>query len=159
MFYRFDIEKWAVMVLPPILRRPVMRAFIKALVYPLRSTYNDFLRLKNHTDRVLSANAFVGPLEHHLNGMFNQPDGTISISDYIDEDKVYMSFRDEIMEAFYISNGSNTVYLSSMRPAALKGEFVVNVPVTLGTQENIASIREEVNFYKYAGTTFTIKTY
>lgn len=159
MFYHFDIEKWAVMVLPPVLRRPVMRAFIKALVYPLRSIYNDFLRLKDITDRVLSTNAFVGPLEHHLNGMFKQPDGTISISDYIDEDKVYMSFRHEIMEVLYISNDSNTVYLSSIRPAALRGEFVVNVPVTLGTPENIASIREEVNFYKYAGTTFTIKTY
>lgn len=159
MFYHFDVEKWAVMVLPPVLRRPVMRSFIKALVYPLRSTYNNFLRLKGITDRVLSTNAFVGPLEHHLNGMFNQPDGTISISDYIDENKVYMSFRHEIMEALYISNDSNTVSLSSMRPAALRGEFVVNIPVTLGTPENIALIRETVNYYKYAGTTFTIKTY
>ena len=158
MFYRFDIEKWVLQVLPPVLRKPVLHALVKALIYPLKVIYGAFLVLKRNTDRTLSANAFTGALQHHLNRLFYLPEGTIRISDHIDEDKVYIAFREEVADTIYMSN-ENDLQLSSKRPAALRGVFVINIPESFNKPENIARITLEANYYKYAGTEFIIKTY
>lgn len=160
MFYRFDINKWILHALPPVLRKPVIYRLLKALLYPLKALYGAFYLWKRGTDRSLSANAFTGNLERHLNSLFYLPEGEIYITDYYDADKVYLSKKEEIAEIVYVGvKGDGDFYLPSTKPAALQGVFVVNVPEALASPENIALIRREVDRCKYAGTKYMIKTY
>ena len=136
MFYRFDVNKWILHALPPVLRKPVIYRLLKAMLYPLKALYDAFYLWKAGADRSLSANAFTGPLEHHLNSLFYLPDGEIYITDYRDADKVYMARKEEIAEIVYAGvKGEGIFYLPSMKPAALQGVFAVNVPEALASPE------------------------
>ena len=112
-------------------------------------------------DRQLSFNGFADMMQRFLNDLFYFPDGTIYITDIVEPvltlsfiaegyDPVYMSFDDETDPASFV--------LASSPPGETVGEFVVHVPETL-SEADIATIRQWVEYYKFAGTMFTIETY
>ena len=63
---------------------------------------------------------------------------------------VYMSFSDETDPASFV--------LASWPPGETVGEFVVHVPESM-SEADIATVRQWVDYYKFAGTLFTIETY
>ena len=60
--------------------------------------------------------------------------------------------------SFDNENPSTALELSSLDPSLITGQFVVHVPAAL-TEADIATVTNWVNYYKMAGTQFTIAVY
>lgn len=161
MFYLFDVDRWIIHQLPPILRRKTIYAFLRVLLYPLKQLSQLLYAYKQRVDRQLSFNGFSNSLGRFLNDLFFYPEGTIYITDVVDPvvalafleegfDPEYMSFQDETPDAGFT--------LNSWPPGETVGQFVVHVPATM-SDADIATVRQWVEYYKFAGTLFTIETY
>lgn len=157
---RYDPYRWIAHQLPPILRRRLLYAMLMALVYPVRTLFNTFYSYASGIEGQLSYNALTIYLEKYLNDLFFFTDNEIYIVDYIGEATLYLAHRDEDKTTDYfslMSEGKNPVYVSTTD--ALVGGFTVMVPEVIATAENLSVISRWVNYYKYAGTQFNIKTY
>lgn len=161
MFYRFDIDRWIIHQLPPVLRRPGVFAFLRALLFPLKELMQAFTAYREAAVRKLSYNAFEIYLQKWLNDVFFYEYDDIYITDevlpvaslyqmYEFDVPYYMSFADEDSAAPF--------ELYSTPPDDKIGAFVVHVPPVM-TAADIAVVEQWVNYYKFAGTQFRIEQY
>ena len=161
MFYHFDVDKWIIHLLPPVLRKASIYAFLRSMLYPVKQLQDAFYAYKTGVDRTLTYNAFQNSLERFLNGLFFFEYNAIYITDVQDE-RVALSFQSEAFPPVYMSfqneSPSTALELSSLPPSAITGRFVVHVPAAL-SEANIATVRTWVDYYKMAGTEFNIEVY
>ena len=161
MLYLFDIDRWIIHQLPPILRRTAIYAFLRVFLYPLKQLANVFYAYKQDADRQLAFNGFSDMMQRFLNDIFFYPDGTIYITDIVDP-VVALSFQDEGFDPVDMSFDDETpvssFVLASWPPGETVGQFVVHVPEIM-SEADIATVRQWVEYYKFAGTMFTIETY
>ena len=147
------------MLLPPVLRKKVLLAFIDSLAEPLSSVEGKMSYYAENSLLRLSYNAFTNYLERFLNEKFG---GGIYISDYVNDNLMYMSFSDEIADVVYIGESDEAeynppIYLSSVQPLQLSGGFIVNIPERLSG--SAADVGKWVDYYKFAGTEYNITIY
>ena len=161
MFYQFDVDKWIIHLLPPVLRKVSIFAFLRCLLYPIKQLHTAFLAYKNGVDRKLAYNAFNDYLERFLNTLFFFETKVIYITD-VEYDWATITFQSEPFSPAYMSFQNETpatpLILSSVEPEARNGAFVVHVPSAF-SQADIATVTNWVNFYKMAGTEFTVEVY
>ena len=161
MFYQFDVDKWIIQLLPPVLRKASIYAFLRAFLYPVKQLHSAFMAYKESVDTKLTYNAFQNSLERFLNGIFFFDYKAIYITD-VEFDMAALSFEEEAVDPVYMSYYNETpataLELSSLDPSLITGEFVVHVPAAL-SEADIATVRKWVNFYKMAGTEFSIEVY
>lgn len=161
MFFLFDVDKWIIHQLPPILRRSGIYAFLRTLLYPLKQLQTAFLNYRSQVNRQLTYNAFQDYLERFLNGLFFFEGRVIYITD-VETELVYLAYASESAEDVYMSFVNETtaypLNLSSIDPSQITGQFVVHVPAAL-TEADVATVTNWVNYYKMAGTQFTIEVY
>ena len=103
--------------------------------------------------RQLSFNAFTIYLEKWLNDIYITDDRLLPafLYEWNEFDvPVYMTFVDE--------DPAVPMELYSTPPDDRIGFFIVNVPPVLSS-EDIAVVEQWVNYYKFAGTQFTISQY
>lgn len=161
MFYHFDVDKWIIHLLPPALRKASIYAFLRCMLYPLKQLQQAFLAYKVQVDRTLTYNAFNDYLERFLNGLFFFEYKAIYITD-VEYDRAYLAFESEAVSPVYMSFQNETpaeaLELSSLDPSDITGAFVVHVPAAL-SQADIATVTNWVNYYKMAGTEFSVEVY
>lgn len=161
MFFLFDVDKWIIHQLPPILRRSGIYAFLRTMLYPLKQLQTAFLNYRSQVNRQLTYNAFQDYLERFLNGLFFFEGRVIYITD-VETDVAYLAYASESAEDVYMSfvneDPSYPLNLSSVDPSQITGQFVVHVPAAL-TEADVATVTNWVNYYKMAGTQFTIEVY
>lgn len=161
MFYHFDVDKWIIHLLPPVLRKASIYAFLRCMLYPVKQLQSAFLAYKEGIDRQLTYNAFNDYLERFLNGIFFFEYKAIYITD-VEYDRAYLALASEAVSPVYMSFQSEdpalALELSSLDPSAITGRFVVHVPAAL-SQADIATVTNWVNYYKMAGTEFTVEVY
>lgn len=161
MFYHFDVDKWIIHLLPPALRKASIYAFLRCMLYPVKQLQSAFLAYKTGVDRQLTSNAFQNSLERFLNGLFFFEYKAIYITD-VEEDWAYLSFASEAVDPVYMSfqneSPATALELGSLDPSTITGKFVVHVPAAL-SQADIATVTNWVNYYKMAGTQFTVEVY
>lgn len=161
MFYHFDVDKWIIHLLPPILRKASIYAFLRSMLYPVKQLQAAFLTYKSGVDRQLTYNSFKDYLERFLNGLFFFEYNAIYITD-VETEGVYLSYQSEAVDPVYISYQSEdpatAIQLSSIEPDKVTGEFVVHVPAALSAADR-ATVTNWVNYYKMAGTQFTLEVY
>lgn len=160
MYWRFDADKFTIQQLPPLLRRKGIYSLIRSLLVGINWIYDRFLAYREDVSGKLSGNGFVANLEKLLNEKLGVASGTILIVDYV-TDNVYLHFYEEVAEKVYMSfaDEGNQLILSSDAPGNLTGGFKVMIPMQLYSAENLATIRQWVDYYKYAGTLYKIETY
>lgn len=161
MFFLFDVDKWIIHQLPPVLRRSGIYAFLRTLLYPLKQLQTAFLNYRSQVNRQLTYNAFQDYLERFLNGLFFFEGRVIYVTD-VETEVVYLAYASESAEDVYMSFVNETtaypLNLSSVDPSQITGQFVVHVPAAL-TEADVATVTNWVNYYKMAGTQFTIEVY
>ena len=161
MFYHFDVDKWIIHLLPPILRKASIYAFLRTMLYPVKQLQAAFLAYKSGVDRQLTYNSFKDYLERFLNGLFFFEYNAIYITD-VETEGVYLSYQSEAVDPVYMSYQSEdpatAIQLSSIDPDKITGEFVVHVPAALSAAD-LATVTNWVNYYKMAGTEFNIEVY
>lgn len=161
MFYHFDVDKWIIHLLPPCLRMASIYAFLRSMLYPVKQLQAAFLTYNTGVDRQLTYNAFQDYLERFLNGLFFFEYKAIYITD-VESERSYMTMESETAEPAYMSFQNEDpvvpLQLSSLDPSLVSGSFIVHVPAAL-SEANIATVRSWVNYYKMAGTEFSIEVY
>lgn len=161
MFYRFDIDRWIIQLLPPVLRKNSIYAFLRCLLYPVKQLQAAFLTYKLGVDRQLAYNAFNNYLERFLNGLFFFPDKAIYITDE-QEASAYLALASETYGPVYMSyqseSPSTAIDMSSIDPSLITGYFIVHVPAAL-SEADIATVTSWVNYYKMAGIDFKVEVY
>lgn len=161
MFYHYDVDKWIIHLLPPILRKASIYAFLRSMLYPVKQLQAAFLSCKAGVDQTLTYNAFTDYLERFLNNLFFFEYKAIYITD-IDDESVFLAYSNESADPVFMSFESESdpapLVLSSQNPNLVSGQFIVHVPAAL-SQQDIATVYNWVNYYKMAGTVFLIKVY
>ena len=161
MFYHFDVDKWIIHLLPPVLRKASIYAFLRSMLYPVKQLQAVFLAYKTGVDRQLTYNAFQNSLERFLNGLFFFEYKAIYITD-VEDEQTCLSFASEAVDPVYMSfqteSPATALALSSLDPSKTTGKFIVHVPAALSLAD-IASVANWVNYYKMAGTEYNIETY
>ena len=161
MFYHFDIDRWIIHLLPPILRKNSIYAFLRCLLYPVKQLHAAFLTYKIGVDRQLAYNAFQNYLERFLNGLFFFEYKAIYITDERDA-SAYLAYASETYGPVYMSYQSESpatsLDLTSIDPSLITGFFIVHVPAAL-SQADIATVTNWVNYYKMAGIDFIVEVY
>lgn len=114
---------WAILIRRDVtfsVRKPVMLAFLLALVSPVISLYNLFLNFKTFTDFDLQVTGQVRILRYYLNQRFDTGLDRIEITDGDSNDILYI----------FLESENQPVYL----PQFISGstvDFIVRVPVQL----------------------------
>lgn len=173
MWYKIDFARFAVYMLPPVLRSVFLVALLKVMVMPLRYIYDKFYSLKEKTDDRLDITGNVQYLEKALNDAFCLTGRQIYIvtPDEVTKRRAFY-FRKEAQPPaclFTHEEGNGLVF-------GLKNEyfqtlnFIVRVPTFLCTStesreedkfgwEHYLAIRNILDTYKPAGRTFGIELY
>lgn len=161
MFYHFDVDKWIIHVLPPVLRKNAIYSFLKVFLYPLKQLQESFLTYITGVNTRLRYNSVTASLERFLNGLFFFEYNAIYITDDYNK-QVYLAYSSEsqppVYMAFQYETSADPVYLSSVEPVNVFGAFIVHVPAALSEADR-ATVYNWVNYYKFAGTDFSIEVY
>lgn len=80
MFKNFNIQAFCLKLLPPILRKDRIRAFLRVLLSPLESILARFRNVVVDTDVRLSHNSFTIYLEKFLNDLLDATERRIYIA-------------------------------------------------------------------------------
>lgn len=149
MIFSWDFGKWALQVTPYMLRRPAMNAWIQVLLLPIK---NIFVRFQDHqrgTRALAMPNGQTMSLEWHLNNVFDPGDR-----------RIFIRSANEILAPVYVFRDSEgqPLFLGSKKVRRqieynTTNFFIVHVPAAVNNNR----IAFEINRYKTAGTTYSIK--
>ena len=172
MWYKIDLYKLMVHLLPPILRSKFLVSFLGVLTCPLRRLYNDFVSLRNDVENRMDTTCNVVSLDNALNSAFFLTDSQI----YIDTpEETYSSafyYYAEMQRAnilYRLHEGSGFVLMGNGIKNGIVN-FTVHVPSFLCTSleskeqdkyrwKYLAIIKKILKSYKPAGRTFSIDLY
>ncbi len=158
MFYRFDINRWIIHQLPPVLRSSVIYAFLVTMLFPLKELFLAFSAYREAAARQLSYNAFTVYLQKWLNDVFFYTHDDIYITDE-ELPVAALSFENEGDPDVYVTAIDEDpvipLYMYSTPPDERIGAFVVHVPNAM-TAADISVVERWVNYYKFAGTQYRI---
>ena len=156
MWYRIDINRFGVMLLPSALRRSRMYAFLKVLLCWFDKLQNEFIEYREGARKRLGLNGQVIYIEKALNDYFG-----------FESKEIYISDIPSIQRTFYVPNNENTAHIydrDSLKVAYLSNgsenaqlNFIVNIPSSL--EGRIEAIRNIIDYNKPAGRTYTINFY
>lgn len=156
MWYKIDINRFGVMLLPSALRRSRMYAFLKVLFCWFEKLQSEFNEYREDASKRLGLNGQVIYIEKALNDYFGFESKEIYISDVPSIQRTFYVPNDRDTVHIYDRNSLKVVYLpNGSENAQLK--FIVNVPSIL--EDRIEDLRNIIDFNKPAGRIYTINFY
>lgn len=168
MWYKIDLTKFVVQLLPPILRSKFLVALLKVLVLPLSFVYDKLMGHRENVFDKLETSTNVIYLEKVLNETFFLSDRQIYITSLEEDFSNYWHFKSENAPSKFLDNSSGII-LKYKGESNYKESFTVNVPTFLCTSldsskdkyqgKNLAKIKAILNIYKPAGRTYSIILY
>ena len=166
MWYNVDFNRWAVQLLPPILRSKVWVALLKVMLVPLVYLHAQFMMYRAAIAGRLNVTASVQDIERVLNATFFLRNRQIYLEDINDEQRTYLYFVREQMPAVFV-NPSLAVWYDG--EVSDKPNFVVHIPNFLCTSlvkaedkyrgQYLTMIINLIEYYKPAGRRYAIKLY
>lgn len=111
MWYKLDILRLAVQLVPPVLRCGILISLLDVLTLPLRQIYGRFTALREAVDRRLDITAAVQYMEKALNDVFFLKDGQIYIVSNVSDGTVYCHYESERKENVYMGTTAETPLL------------------------------------------------
>lgn len=159
MWYNIDINKFAQHLLPPVLRKKRLFAFLKVLVYPFFLLIERFKQYREESIRKMQINGQVIFIEKILNDTYFLRNREIYITD-IEERQQYMNTREEgdaLISLSMRDEGAEPVYFQMRGEGNIDGNYIVNVPSFL--EAHIEEIKRICTMYKPSGRKFVINIY
>ena len=157
--YRFDLEALVTGLLPHLLRRPVLRAYLVALLTPLADSYGRFVSFTARTRRELSYNGQTLSFQRALNDLFDPVLARIRlINSDASIESVYINFVAEGEEPRYTKFAAEApphFVLYSQEEVANQTGFVVRCPASLRPRE--AALRARISQLKLAMVKYRIQ--
>ena len=166
MWYNADFNKWAVQLLPPILRSRALVALLKAMIQPLVYLHYQFILYRLTSSGRLDVTASVQDIERVLNSAFFLNDGQIYLESMNSAHNTFLYFQKENMPSVFV-DASFRLYMPDEVPDT--PNFIIYIPTFLCTALDkekdlykgryLTTIINLLNFYKPAGRRFGIKLY
>lgn len=158
MYYRFDVFKWMRQQLPPLLRNSIITAFLFVISQAFKKTQATLLDYCTSVERRLNHNSSTLLLQKWLNDLFGLKNGTIYITNYLTE-QTYLHFEGETISPVYLGFQDEVDFYLDSKLYSEYGGFIVRVPSSLSTDENLLVIRKWIEYYRTAGTVYKIESY
>lgn len=166
MWYDVDLNRWAVQLLPPILRSRVLVALLRILIIPLAYLHRLFTEFRKGVSDRLDITASVQDIERALNRRFFLRDRQIYIESEPDDRHPTLFFLSEGQPPMFF-NPRLTLWMAGEVP--LRPNFTVHVPSFLATSlkadedrhkgRHLAEIIRIIERYKPAGRRYAITIY
>lgn len=166
MWYDVDFTRWAVQLLPPILRSRVLVALLRILIIPLAYVHRLFTEYRKKVADRLDITASVQDIERALNRRFFLRNRQIYIESESDDRHPCLYFQAEGKPPTFL-NPRMTLWMDGEVPS--KPNFTIFVPSFLVTSLNpeedrhkgryLAEIIRIVELYKPAGRRYAITIY
>jgi hypothetical protein len=141
--YEIDFDRLAQDMLPAMLRKPRMLAFVAALLVGLRTTHSGFLSFRSRIAYELPIGPELRVLRHYLNELYDFTDRRITITDGQDGEPLRI----------YTEGEDQPIYLPVFL-AAQSVDFTVTLPESARGFE--AEIRRFLDLYKLLTKTYRI---
>ena len=163
-----DFDVLTTQLLPVRLRQPVMTAWLKCLIDPVKWLYNLFTANRNNNLYLLAHDGQVCYLEGVLNDTFDSINRRIFISDpaYVDpvyiyevpENKpVYIDLVSEIGASVIPAPDPLLLYTDAELYSGSRVAFIINIPLALTlTPGQITQLKALVDLYKLPARRYDI---
>ena len=155
-FFNIDFNRLAVLLIPPLLREPLIIAFVQVLISPAAWLYRQFATWRDNNRYHLSITAQVCRLERVLNDRFDRYSRRIFITRGTVYDEAFIYTSGEGMDEYLFTEGESDYFYIYTRfeTGAESADFIVHVPVDLGFDES--EFRAVLDIYKAECKNYTI---
>ena len=158
--YAVDFDRLAALLLPSLLRKPRLLAWLTSLLAPLQSRYAEFLAYQAASFKELSYSSITIVLESALNDQFDPGPRRITIDNADTElSPLYINFlREEEPEkpVRFAAESPPWLYAYRYSEFATQTDFVVRVPVGLRTPERTDQLNARIRRFKLATRHYTL---
>ena len=157
MNYNINISTMCEMLIPRVLRKPRIKAFIKSIIAPIQTLNDQFNTWSLSVRRKLSYNSQVIYLEKLLNDIFDNTSRRIYVQTTNQSIDLELYNTEEGIVKQYISNASESsesIYIFN-NDEVISYDFIVYIPLDIITQSTRVS--GFVNSLKLAGIRFEIQ--
>lgn len=165
--FKLNIDKLNLLLLPAVLRKPVIYGFCKAFSKPIKSIYMRFMARRQEILFTLKYDSGKYNIERYLNRSFSDGGNDVYITFYEGKKGTYLSQTLPFCITETSHKGECTgIYLGSVNPVyvpfyidatAKIPDFVVNVPSYLSSR--VSEINNSVSKLALPGYTFSIEIY
>lgn len=158
-FFRINIKRLALLLLPTFYRRPLLAALTYAAVAPLQQLHTRFMRWKADTDSRLACNGQVCRLEALLNDRFDPGERRITLSDDQTEGpRIAFRHRDAAQSLrLPLRGGDRGQILNRRGYGGVNGfDFWIDLPLAERERIDPAQVRAVATRYKLASKRFSI---
>lgn len=150
-WYQFDIMKFAEEMTPPLLRKSILMALIRALLRPLVRLVREFQDLRAQSNKALLPSGQVRAIEGAIIDKYHLHSGDVYITE--PEDKtLYLYYEREGAGALELPQ---TLYSGNENPN--KTDFTIHLPDHLEKYKD--DIIRLIELYRPAGRKYTINYY
>lgn len=159
-WYKIDYYRLVRLLLPTMLRKPVIQSFLDAMVTPVKTLYNAFNTYRKEADYKLNHNSQVCYLQAVLNDSFDDDKRRIYIADApIEEWSRFLWKEAEDRPLMLTSETAGVFMLQSERFIGANSlDFIVCIPTDLNLDKNdIIKMNALIRYYKLAGKRYEIQ--
>ncbi len=151
-----NFNKWAVMLIPPVLRKPFLVAFLKIAISQVGYLYTQFIKFRSTTNYRLKHNGQVCYLRAVLNDQFDPIDRQIEIGDAESRQSTLIYWRE--LERLVPDRYNPVLIVSSRGYTSGSGfDFIVKVPSFIYSNPALVKqLRAVVVEYKLASKQFDV---
>ena len=150
-WYQFDIMKFAEEMTPPLLRKSILMALIRALLRPLVRLVREFQDLRAQSNKALLPSGQVRAIEGAIVDKYHLHSGDVYITE--PEDKtLYLYYERDGAGALELPQ---TIYYEHENPN--KTDFTIHLPDHLEKYKD--DITRLIEIYRPAGRKYTIQYY
>jgi hypothetical protein len=158
-----DFERLAVQLLPALLRKPRLVAWLQAMLFPLRQLYAGFLDYAARARVELAYNSQTILFEKALNDQFDPTSRRIYIDHPSEElQPLYLNFISENQPPTYLGfavEGPPFTYLWLYTKSEFDAQtdFIVRVPPILYSVERATQLHARIQHFKLATRRYLLK--
>jgi hypothetical protein len=155
--YDITYKKLVIMLLPTMLRRPLLVAFANAMVSPVVNLYRNFMQYRDETNYRVYHNGQICYLRSVLNDAFDPISRRIAISD-IDASNTAVFIYERLENKFKMlkKRGEGAIPISRRGFSGSKSfNFMVNIPIELQGLDELR-LKAIINIYKLASKRYAI---
>lgn len=159
--YRVDFDYLATLLLPSLLRKPRLRAWLVALLFPLRQLYSVFLSYAEASRIELTYTGQVLVLKGALNDQFDPELRRITIENSDTElTPFYLNFRSEGQNekpTLFTQESPPWLHLFQYMEFNTQLDFIVRVPVVLRTAQRTDQLNARIRRFKPAMRRYSLR--
>lgn len=158
MWYRLDLFRFAVQMLPPVLRSAFLEAFLKCLLIPLSWLYDRFCSIKEQSEIRLMSNGQSLAIADALRREYNTYEGDIYITENRNNAILFrLTEEKEETARLCLKEEERPAYFAESTEGNWEADFYVHVPSYL--KEHEREIIQIIDHYKPAGRRYIIQYY